>query len=370
MRKILSFVFFFTALFSMEAQNNAVLKFVDPEVAGSKYRISVRLYRQTGQMWKVGSGNYRMNYPQTVIANPTVSATTSLFQPAAGFANTPTTTGSNASTGLFTYNPVLSSTTIGLDFPAGDSLTLYTIEFDILNAVGLSNVSNKLVWRTTLNASPNPRVAITTAASTSPPVIPVSAVTLTNAPDFAPLPIELLSFNGKAQGEVNTFRWEVASQTNVSHFVVERSLDGVNNFREVTERIKAAGTTTTQMTYSADDKKPISLGYYRLKAVDFDGSTNYSNVVAIDRRNTKFGVIEVAPNPTLDVVRVNFESNTRGDIQFMVTDVAGRILKTQSSFATVGNNYVVIDLTDLTSGTYFISMTDGNNTKVEKVVKQ
>lgn len=362
MRKVLFFVFFLITV-AVTAQQTAALKFVDPEINGSKYRISVRMYRTTGQTWKVGSGNYRMNYPISVLSNPILVTSSSMFLPAAGFANTPTTTGSNATTGLFTINPVLSNTALGIDFPAGDSLTLYTMEFDILSQSGLTNVANALVWRTTLNGSPNPRVTITSAA-------PVTAVTLTSAPNLSPLPIELLSFTGKAQGEVNSFRWDVASQANVSHFVVERSTDGVNNFREVTERVKAAGTTKSLMTYTAEDKNPISLGYYRMKSVDFDGTTSYSNVVSIDRRNTKFGVIDLSPNPTNDVVRINFESNTRGNIDFTVTDVTGRIVKTQNSFATLGNNTFVIDMTDLTSGTYFVSMTDGKNTSIEKVVKQ
>lgn len=359
MRKVLSFIFFLFATVYVFAQTTANIQFVNPEIIGSKYRITFRIVRAAGQTWNLGGGSYSLNYPHTIIQNPVI---VNNLHVSPSFSAT-TTQGSNFSTGTLRLNPTYASGTAGLTFPASNELDVLTIEWDILNLAGVTTLGNQLVWRYPSTAFANPRLAVTTAT-------PINAITFTTFLPQNPLPIELLSFTGKAQGEVNSFRWDVASQVNVSHFVVERSTDGVNNFREVTERIKAAGTTNIQMTYTAEDKNPISLGYYRMKSVDFDGTTSYSNVVTIDRRNTKFGVIDLSPNPTNDVVRINFESNTRGNIDFTVTDVTGRIVKTQSSFATLGNNSFVIDMTDLTSGTYFVSMTDGKNTSVEKVVKQ
>lgn len=284
------------------------------------------------------------------------------------------TTGTNTATGLFSLNTVYNGAASAATFIAvtgdaiantgGSKLFTLTIPTTCTNPTADAN----LTWRI---SGANPKTTIVDHNKTTALSATANTTNTTGgANGLIALPIELLSFNGKARGEVNTFRWDVASQANVSHFVVERSVDGINNFREVSERVKAAGTTNSLMTYTADDKNPINLGYYRLKSVDFDGSTNYSNVITIDRRNTKFGMIDLSPNPTNDVVRINFESNTRGEIEFTVTDITGRIVKTQSSFASVGNNNIIIDMADLTVGTYFISMTDGKNTTVEKVVKQ
>lgn len=100
----------------------------------------------------------------------------------------------------------------------------------------------------------------------------------------APLPVDLLSFEGKQSLKGVTLRWETAWEEGNSHFVVERSLNGIKAFEEV-GMVAGQGTTDKLQYYDWTDPdiKTWMHGsvYYRLRQVDFNGQFEYSRVVGI-----------------------------------------------------------------------------------------
>jgi hypothetical protein len=110
------------------------------------------------------------------------------------------------------------------------------------------------------------------------------------------LPIELLNFSGQCKNGANNLTWSCATETNNDYFVIERSIDGMN-FDEVA-RIDGAGNSTQQTNYSYSDESFVkdTINYYRLKQVDYNGASEYFNIIAIDDERQKM--------PTL-VKRIN-----------------------------------------------------------------
>ncbi len=94
-----------------------------------------------------------------------------------------------------------------------------------------------------------------------------------------PLPVVLTAFTGQAGATGNVLRWTTASETNSDHFEVERSLDG-QVFTKIGE-LAAAGTTSAAHSYVFTDVAATATSYYRLRQVDFDGTTSYSPVVTL-----------------------------------------------------------------------------------------
>lgn len=97
----------------------------------------------------------------------------------------------------------------------------------------------------------------------------------------APLAIELSSFTVEKVDRMNLVKWETATETNNSHFDLERSTDGV--IWKIITTVSGAGTTTSPqnyMHYDADFESTVN--YYRLKQVDFDGHHNHSDIVFMD----------------------------------------------------------------------------------------
>jgi hypothetical protein len=81
-----------------------------------------------------------------------------------------------------------------------------------------------------------------------------------------PLPLQFIDFKGTC---TNLF-WQTASEDNVSHFTIEKSIDGKHWENIGTEQ--AMGTTTFQSNYSFEISQNEDLAYYQLWEHDFDGN--------------------------------------------------------------------------------------------------
>ena len=96
------------------------------------------------------------------------------------------------------------------------------------------------------------------------------------------LPVELASFEATADGE-NTVElsWQTASETNNEGFEVQRQL-GEDDWTSL-GFLEGAGTTTQPQTYqyTAEDV-PAGSQQFRLKQVDLDGDSTYSDTVSVD----------------------------------------------------------------------------------------
>lgn len=111
------------------------------------------------------------------------------------------------------------------------------------------------------------------------------------------LPVELGDFKAKTIENGAELTWTTLSEINHSHFDLERSFDA-ENF-EAIHRADGTGDSNEKKTYSYTDKNiPAPIGtkvYYRLKQVDYDGTTTYSDMVYIISEGNN--EVKVAPNP-------------------------------------------------------------------------
>ena len=97
------------------------------------------------------------------------------------------------------------------------------------------------------------------------------------------LPIELISFTGKKDGQNNRLDWLTVSELNSDLFIIEKTNDG-ESF-EVVGELDGAGNSNSSVEYMLVDKNvKETINYYRLKHVDFDGNITISNMISIDNR--------------------------------------------------------------------------------------
>jgi hypothetical protein len=159
--------------------------------------------------------------------------------------------------------------------------------------------------------------------------------TISGPVSFGPvvLPVELISFSGvlNTSGHV-VLSWATASETNNSHFIIERSSNGVT-FTEI-GRVAGHGTVSQQMDYSFSDISPEQgTNYYRLKQMDYNGHYDYSGIVAIDvLTNTVGCILSVFPNPCPGNCTVNFTDcpqDNNGYITLQMIDANGQIVSEQ-----------------------------------------
>ena len=183
------------------------------------------------------------------------------------------------------------------------------------------------------------------------------------------LPIELSKFNGKLMTRSNMLTWTTQTERNGSYFEIQRSNSSGLNF-ETIGRVNAKGNSNTLSAYSFEDEKPSNLAYYRLKMVDIDGSFEYSDVISLLRKEKGFGLYGAYPVPTNAILTVEFTTEEASDMTVELTDVTGRVILTEKFESTSGIQKHDVNMSSLAMGTYFVKLSDGQQTLVQRVVKQ
>ena len=185
----------------------------------------------------------------------------------------------------------------------------------------------------------------------------------------APLPVELISFEGTTLKSTNQLNWATATELGTEYFVVERSHTGFDSWREI-GRLNANGNSETRLDYQFEDKDPMANSYYRLRTVDYDRSEQKSEVVNLTRKTEGFAITSVFPNPTKDLVTVQYHSVDNSEVTVRVNDIAGRLLTTYKVDANNGFNDLEVQLNNVAPGTYFLSLSNEVNNVVQRIVKQ
>ncbi|WP_170932522.1 hypothetical protein [Belliella buryatensis] len=132
------------------------------------------------------------------------------------------------------------------------------------------------------------------------------------------LPVELYNPTARyiQSNKSSLVSWATAKETANSHFEIERSDKGINDFRKVGE-VDGMGWKDTVTEYQfIDEKLPLSGGnlFYRIKQVDFDGKSTYSKVLAVRAEGVQAttGAWRAFPNPTLgDELRIALLDRTQ-----------------------------------------------------------
>ena len=117
-----------------------------------------------------------------------------------------------------------------------------------------------------------------------------------------PLPVEWQSFDAKQWGSGAKLNWTTALELNNTGFWVERSIDA--NFFEREGFVPSQGDSEIAQAYEWIDQTAHTLGlegpiYYRLKQVDLDGSTNHSEIRAVNFDLSQLNHFKVYPQDVL-----------------------------------------------------------------------
>lgn len=135
-----------------------------------------------------------------------------------------------------------------------------------------------------------------------------------------PLPVTLLSFDGRLNNNSILLNWSTSSELNSNYFNLEKSSDGTNFYSIGT--VNAAGTSTIQRNYNFTDRQVNEFNYYRLKMVDIDGHFIYSKTVLIKNPDAKQNVW-VVNNPFRTFIQVRFAKTPQQKVQFDLVNMAG-----------------------------------------------
>jgi Secretion system C-terminal sorting domain len=186
------------------------------------------------------------------------------------------------------------------------------------------------------------------------------------------LPVKLTSFNAflTSNNKVD-LKWSTASEMNVSHFGIERSIDG-SNFSDA-GTVFAYGNTTVESDYMfADNISNVqsSVIYYRLRSVDVDGKTQYSEIRII-RNNKQVNnsiVIATYPNPVTNELRITIPANWQNKkAVYEIITLNGQVIKKNETANS--SQTETVNVSNLASGIYFVRVNCEGQTAQQKIVK-
>lgn len=178
------------------------------------------------------------------------------------------------------------------------------------------------------------------------------------------LPINFKNFYGERVDKVNKLFWETSEEKNIKTFVVERSTDA-ENFIEIGKVVPKNQPTE----YQFDDKLtfPGTLYYYRITAIENDGSRKSTNIIPLGANANEIAVSGLYPNP-IDKGNFNVivDSKMTSELTINFFDSYGRLVKSISKNVIIGTSQLELNCDDLSSGVYSIEITDTNKDVLSK----
>ena len=185
-----------------------------------------------------------------------------------------------------------------------------------------------------------------------PPPIGAVAVTIGTVSTNSALPVELLKFKVEKEQDAILLTWVTTAEIDLSHFELERSLDGIE-FTKIGSK-NAVGGETKITDYSFKDKTPkLGTNYYRLRSVDLDGSEDFSRVVSITFQNVSTPV--AVPNPVREQLLIMDLNPGISQATVEVFNSSGQVLFHQNMTVNNGKIELQMQAVNVTiEGTYYI----------------
>ncbi len=183
----------------------------------------------------------------------------------------------------------------------------------------------------------------------------------------APLPVDLLYFNGECSDHGTTLRWTTASEINNDYFTIESSTDGVNYTTEFT--VDGGGNSNEEKTYSYTTQlRGIPGMYFRLSQTDYDGNVHEFSPKYISCEESLLDDCPVV-FANEDQVDIEIYSSSGEELNMTLLDSKGSTLQTLHTNTAEGLNTVNMNTEGLSAGIYIVVISGANRQCSAKFLK-
>ncbi|MCB9056245.1 MAG: T9SS type A sorting domain-containing protein [Chitinophagales bacterium] len=140
-----------------------------------------------------------------------------------------------------------------------------------------------------------------------------------------PLPVKFSSVKAYPYGVNNRIEWTNETEEGVERYEIEKSYNG-NSF-SILSHLNARSNLGSKEDYIADDINPGSQTFwYRIKAIDFDGSATYSRIVKVGRTTSDDAQMVIYPNPVTNsgTFGLQISSAEKTNFRIIVSNLSGQ----------------------------------------------
>lgn len=181
------------------------------------------------------------------------------------------------------------------------------------------------------------------------------------------VPVELTSFTAQVYKHSVTLNWSTATEKNNMGFEIQRKTD--NEFFTI-GFVEGNGTTTDPKDYSFTDKNLSAGNYtYRLKQVDFDGSSEFSEELTVEITSpSQFILNQNYPNPFNPTTNIKFNLPASSFVNLSVFNLVGeKVAELLNEYLPEGEHNLNFNASNLPSGIYVAKLSTENMNRLIKM---
>lgn len=194
----------------------------------------------------------------------------------------------------------------------------------------------------------------------------------------ATLPVELVYFYAEICQDSIVLRFGTATEVSNFGFEIHRLQN--SSIFEVIGFVDGNGNSNSPKDYSFTDSLVEMTGivYYRLRQIDFDGTSELSDTVIVDFLNSvklensnipeQFYVSNNYPNPFNPLTKFNFDIPNQQMLKINLYDLNGRLVKEIIDHEFLAGSYsLLLDFDNFSSGIYFVRFESQKNIVTKSV---
>ncbi|MCB0641623.1 MAG: T9SS type A sorting domain-containing protein, partial [Phaeodactylibacter sp.] len=235
------------------------------------------------------------------------------------------------------------------------AINFATDELDVDQQINTTNVPAGETFTDVLNLSSGPTHINLSGSNQLNLKVPGRSYAVWVQGSVPVFPVSLTAFQARLTNGIIVLDWQTETEHNFEGFELERSIDGIH-FEKI-QWIPGNGDAQQGADYHHYDrdypqKKTL---YYRLKAIDLDGSYEYSAIQTVEL-DTDQGGIQIHPNPFDDQLDIRIEQASSKDLRIQLFNIRGELVLHQTQG---WSQSLSLDTSDLGSGIYFVRVFQG-----------
>ena len=162
----------------------------------------------------------------------------------------------------------------------------------------------------------------------------------------------------------NLVKWSTASESNNSHFIIERSTNGFDYL--TVGQVPGSGNSLVSQNYYFTDNYSGD-AFYRLTQVDLN---DVDELLGVKKSNCEIEGNTIYTFQDDNNLSISAQLKQNENLNVLLYDLSGKLIYSSSSKAYIGSNSFLIPTRELASSTYLLKVVGDFTTFNEKIVIQ